>query len=194
MSRKLLGSIALAGTALAGAFSPAVAQNYYGERRGSYEGRAYAPDYDEDDQYRADRQAEDYRRYQDQRRSAYYAQRNAANRGYGYQGYSPANAYRQRNQGYQCHSGTTGGVVGAIVGGLLGREIGRGGFYNRPSTTGAIIGAGAGALAGRAIGRSGSSPCRSKGNPRGTHPARRRGELPEGHPGLPAAVIARPTP
>ena len=63
------------------------------------------------------------------------------------------------NQGYRCNRGTTGTIIGAIAGGLLGREIGRGGYDNRPSTTGTIIGAGAGALAGRAIERSGHNGC-----------------------------------
>ena len=52
-----------------------------------------------------------------------------------------------------CQSGTTGAILGAVVGGLLGREVGRGGYYDRPSSTGLIIGAGGGALAGRAIER-----------------------------------------
>jgi len=61
-----------------------------------------------------------------------------------------------RRQFRNCrNSGTTGTILGAVVGGLLGREIGRGGYRNRPSGTGLILGAGAGALAGRAIERNG---------------------------------------
>lgn len=74
-----------------------------------------------------------------------------------YNDYNDGRDYRSNNYRGDCRrgKGTVGTILGAVAGGLLGREVGRGGYDNRPSTTGAIIGAGAGALAGRAIDRSG---------------------------------------
>jgi hypothetical protein len=95
--------------------------------------------------------------------NGYYNQRDGRqvyydNRGYyDDRGYNDGRNYRNNNYRGDCRrgKGTVGTIIGAVAGGLLGREVGRGGYDNRPSTTGAIIGAGAGALAGRAIDRSG---------------------------------------
>ena len=158
MGNKFLGALALAGVTVTGVASPVSAQDYYGGDRYYSQTSPYSS-YDEDG-YRAERQAQDYRRYAEQQRRDYYErQRAAAYQGYGSNGSADAYAYSYRHRhdrGYQCHSGTTGALIGAVLGGLLGREIGRGGYYDRPSTTGLIVGAGAGALAGRAVGRSGN--------------------------------------
>ncbi len=125
----MLATVATVGLSAA----PASAQHRYypGDRYyGSYDDRGYQN-----------------RRYDD--RGQY------DNRGYAYQGYDNRN-YRQNYRDCRASSGGTGTILGAIAGGLLGREIGRGGYRNRPSTTGLILGAGAGALAGRAIDKSGS--------------------------------------
>jgi hypothetical protein len=118
-------SVACAGLAA----TPAMAQSY--DRYGNYYGDSrYDSRYD--------------RRYDDR-----YADRRYAADGRYYD-------YRDNRDVQRCRrsSGTTGAILGAIAGGLLGREIGRGGWGNRPSTTGLIIGAGAGALAGREIDKS----------------------------------------
>ena len=103
-------------------------EGYYGNsQRGYYDNRGYYHEADYNDRRGYDNQR-DYDRRDD-------------DRGY---------------RGRKCKSGTTGAILGGVLGGLLGREVGRGGYNNRPSTTGAIIGAGAGALAGRAVERSGN--------------------------------------
>ena len=123
---------------------------------GNGDGRYYERNdrgYNGDDGYYQNVRRNDQRRYDDRGRYN--------DRGYE-QGYDSRDAeyrdprYANRNYRYKCKSGTTGTILGGVVGGLLGREIGRGGYYNRPSTTGTIIGAGAGALAGRAIEKSGN--------------------------------------
>jgi len=159
MGNTFFGALALAGVTVTGIASPVSAQYYYGGGDNYYsQVSPYSSD-DEGDGYQSARRAQDYRRYVDQRREYYERQRAAAYQGYGSNGSGDAYAYSYRHRhdrGYQCHSGTTGALIGAVLGGLLGREIGRGGYYDRPSTTGLIVGAGAGALAGRAVGRSGN--------------------------------------
>ncbi len=132
--KKLIHTAVLASVAAFGVASvPASAQGYY-ERGDTYYGREY------------DRR--DDRRYARESNAQYYDQRGYAD---GYRGDD-----RQYSQNCRRSSGTTGTILGAIAGGLLGREIGRGGYANRPSTTGLLLGAGAGALAGRAVDKSAS--------------------------------------
>ena len=148
--KKTLSAIIAASVALTGlTATPAFARHHddeYGYDQGNYRGN--------DDGY--------YRRVDDRR----YDNRDYENRGYDNRGYDNRGYYnRDYDRSYNgngryngtCRQGkgTVGTIIGAVAGGLLGREIGRGGYNNRPSTTGAIIGAGAGALAGRAIDRSG---------------------------------------
>ena len=147
--KKTLSAIIAASVALTGlTATPAFARHHddeYGYDQGNYRGN--------DDGY--------YRRVDDRR----YDNRGYENRGYDNRGYDNRGYYnRDYDRSYNgngryngtCRQGkgTVGTIIGAVAGGLLGREIGRGGYNNRPSTTGAIIGAGAGALAGRAIDRS----------------------------------------
>lgn len=135
MIKRFFNVAALASVALGGIVTvPALAHGHDG--RGGYERD------DDDDQ--GDRG--EHRRYHNgSRYYDYQAQQyDEYNNGY------PRREYRHARR---CSSGTTGAILGAALGGLLGREVGRGGYYNRPSTTGLIIGAGGGALAGRAIER-----------------------------------------
>lgn len=127
--KKLIHTAVLASVATVGfAAAPAAAQGYY-DREGYY--------------HRVDD-----RRYDDR-----YDNRGYDNRGYDNRGYDDRR-YDRNYQQCRRSSGTTGTIIGAIAGGLLGREVGRGGYGNRPSTTGLIIGGGLGALAGRAIDKS----------------------------------------
>ena len=135
---KLIHTAMLACVATVGiAATPAAAQSRY-EVGDAYYGRGY-------DRY--DQRGYDNRRYDRGYDDRGYAQRSYDGRGY-------ANDYRRNYQDCRRSSGSTGTIIGAIAGGLLGREIGRGGYRNRPSTTGLLLGAGAGALAGRAIDKS----------------------------------------
>ena len=142
--KKTLSALIAASVALTGlTATPAFARHHddeYAYEDGNYRGN--------DDGY--------YRRVDDRR----YDNRGYDNRSYDNRGYDNRNYDRGYNDNGRYNGncrrgkGTVGTIIGAVAGGLLGREIGRGGYNNRPSTTGAIIGAGAGALAGRAIDRS----------------------------------------
>lgn len=127
--KKLIHTAVLASVASVGlAATPVMAQSYYPQDRYGYE------------QVR--------RGYNDDR--GYYDRRGYDDRGYDDRNYNRSYERCRRS------SGTTGTILGAIAGGLLGREIGRGGYGNRPSTTGLIVGGGLGALAGREIDKSSS--------------------------------------
>ena len=147
--KKTLSALIAASVALTGlTATPAFARHHdydYEYDEGNYRGN--------DDGY--------YRRVDDRRYdNRGYDNRGYDNRNYDNRGYDNRNYDRGYNDNGRYNGtcrkgkGTVGTIIGAVAGGLLGREIGRGGYNNRPSTTGAIIGAGAGALAGRAIDRS----------------------------------------
>ncbi|MEP6784763.1 MAG: hypothetical protein ABI898_03370 [Sphingomonadales bacterium] len=134
--KKLIQTMVMASVATVGfASTPVMAQGYYPQDRDGY--------YQVDNRY--DNRGYDNRRGYDDRRS--YDDR---------RGYNNNRNYNRNYQQCRQSSGTTGTILGAIAGGLLGREIGRGGYGNRPSTTGLIVGGGLGALAGRAIDKNSS--------------------------------------